>query len=113
MNTHLIRLAFNQRVSGYEDKVAFIAQKIKDRFGEKVDAELPLSRSANRAKLVYLQTGSFDEAVKLAGQISDFILEPATRSALSNQGITYQGRGIDNQHARGWHGIFAQKFDFQ
>ena len=113
MKEHLIRLAFNSRVNNYEDKIAYIAERIKQRFGDKVDAELPLSKRSSVAKLIYLQTTSFDEAMSLADQISAFMHEPETERYLATANIRSAGRSVDDQYAQGWRGKFAQRFDFE
>ncbi len=113
MSKHLIRLVFNSRVNNYEDKIAFIAQQIKDRFGNEVDAYLPLERKANLAKLIYLKVSSFDDAMKLADKINEFLREPATTAGLQTHGIQTSGRSLDGQYAQGWRGTFAQRFDFK
>jgi hypothetical protein len=108
----LISLAFNKRVSSYEDKIAYIAERIKQRFGDRVDAELPLSKRSSVAKLIYLKASTFDEAMKLADEIHAFLQENETVRYLNAANIRHITRGIDNDYARGWRGRFAEKFVF-
>lgn len=113
MSEHLIRLAFNGRVNNYEDKIAYIADRIKLRFGDRVDAELPLSRRTAAAKLIYLKTETFGQAMALADEISSFLHEKETVAYLGTANIRQAGRCVDSQYARGWRGTFAQRFDFE
>lgn len=113
MGKHLIRLAFNNRVDNYEDKIAYIAERIKQRFGDRVDAQLPLSKRIAAAKLIYLQVDTFDKAMALADEINTFLHEEESVRHLNTANIRQSIRCPDDQYARGWRGTFAQRFEFQ
>lgn len=83
MTQHQIRLAFNSRVTNYEEKIARIARIIADKFGDKVDISLALSiepndpkvvKEPNVPKVIQFKKGiSFDDASKLAEEIKEFL----------------------------------------
>ena len=113
MRQHLINLHFESRVNGYEDKIAYIAQRIAERFGDKVDADLPLANKRQLAKLVYLNATNFGEAMRMADDIDSFLKEPEILEGLKQQGIDYALRCPDRDYAAGWRGTFAQRFEFK
>lgn len=113
MSKHQIRLAFNSRVNNYEDKIAYIAQLVADKFGDKVDASLPLSRNPNVVKAVYFKEGtSFDDAFKLADEIREFLKSPEVKGKFSVSDISFSTSSLDSQYAKGWRGTFAEIFSF-